>query len=418
MLSRSMSGFPKAPGFDHTVPFLREGYAFVSRRCDRLQSDGFHARLMLRPVVCLRGPAAAELVYSGERVTRVGAMPVSAVKLLQDFRSVQMLDDERHRARKAMFVRVCSVHEARRLADTMAGEWRSYFAGRTQPVVLLDAANAILTRTTLCWLGIDPDAADAPSRCREMSAMVDSVAVIGPRQWRAQYLRHRAERWAESVIRQRRGAHGASDETPIDVIASQRGDGRDLLDPAVAAVELLNIVRPTVAASRFIVFTAMALHEHPIWRERFASGDDSHLEAFVTEVRRLAPFFPVIGGRARFAFDWRGHRFAAGDWMLLDLYGTDRDERSWPAAEVFRPERFADRRPSLYEFVPQGAGVTEETHRCPGASIVTEIMMTAARLLTRGMTYELPKQDLSVDLSRMPARPQSGFIMNNVRMIG
>lgn len=68
--------------------------------------------------------------------------------------------------------------------------------------------------------------------------------------------------------------------------------------------------------------------------------------------------------------------------------------------------------------MPQGAGVTEQTHRCPGESIVTEIMMTAARLLTRGMTYELPRQDLSVDLSRMPARPQSGFIMHNVRMIG
>ena len=31
----------------------------------------------------------------------------------------------------------------------------------------------------------------------------------------------------------------------------------------MAAVELLNVLRPTVAVDRFIVFAALALHRHP-----------------------------------------------------------------------------------------------------------------------------------------------------------
>jgi len=412
-----MTAFPKAPGFDHTLAFLREGYPFISRRCARLRSDGFIARLMLRRVVCLRGAEAAELVYSPQRVTLVGAMPITVVKLLQDFGSVQTLDDAAHRTRKALFTRIGSVMESRRVAELMAEEWTRYFGGRaSRDAVLVEATDAILTRATMRWVGIDPERDDAGSRCRELTAMFETPGMLGPRHWRAQVLRSRAERWAQDVIRRARANGFERGDTPLDVVASHRNPDGALLKPEIAAVELLNVLRPTVAASHFIVFAAMTLHEHPEWRQRFAEGDESQLNAFVTEVRRLAPFFPVIGGRARMAFDWHGHRFAQGDWMLLDLYGTNRDPDLWPEAEAFRPERFATKAPGLYDFVPQGAGIAEETHRCPGESVVTEIIMAAVRLLTRTMTYRVPAQDLSVDLSRMPALPASGFRMVDVRI--
>ncbi len=37
----------------------------------------------------------------------------------------------------------------------------------------------------------------------------------------------------------------------------------NLLDPGVAAVELINILRPTVAVARYVAFAAVALHEFP-----------------------------------------------------------------------------------------------------------------------------------------------------------
>ena len=45
-------------------------------------------------------------------------------------------------------------------------------------------------------------------------------------------------------------------------------------DERVAAVELLNLLRPTVAIARFIVFAALALHLHPEWRARVAEDEE------------------------------------------------------------------------------------------------------------------------------------------------
>ncbi len=67
-----------------------------------------------------------------------------------------------------------------------------------------------------------------------------------------------------------------------------------LLDEKSAAVELINILRPTVANARYIVFAAMALHSHPEWRTRLQQSDDG-LDLFVDEVRRSYPFIPLIG---------------------------------------------------------------------------------------------------------------------------
>jgi fatty-acid peroxygenase len=42
-------------------------------------------------------------------------------------------------------------------------------------------------------------------------------------------------------------------------------------------------------------------------------------------------------------------------------------------------------------------------------------MKQAVRLLTTAMRYDLPAQDLGVDLSRMPTSPASRFVIANVR---
>jgi fatty-acid peroxygenase len=126
-------------------------------------------------------------------------------------------------------------------------------------------------------------------------------------------------------------------------------------------------------------------------------------------VRRLAPFFPLIGGRVREPFAWRGHRFASGDWLLLDIWGTNRDPRSWEAPDEFRPERFIGRDIGAWEFVSQGGGPYLETHRCPGEWITIALMKQAVRFLVREVDYEVPDQDLNVDLARIPAIPASGL---------
>jgi fatty-acid peroxygenase len=95
---------------------------------------------------------------------------------------------------------------------------------------------------------------------------------------------------------------------------------------------------------------------------------------------------------------------------VLKLLQDLRRRRIWGDAEAFRPERFLERPPGICEFIPQVAGDPHMTHRCPGEAITVELMKAAVKLLL-SMDYEVSEQDLSVDLSRIPARPRSGFLI-------
>src|SRR5699024_6346235 len=117
------NGLPRDTSLDSTLALLREGYDFVSRRCDRYQSNVFETRLMLRKAWCMRGAEAARLFYDDERFTRKNAMPPMTLRLLQDKGSVQTLDSRAHQHRKGMFMTLLDSEAVRHLADAFDLEW-------------------------------------------------------------------------------------------------------------------------------------------------------------------------------------------------------------------------------------------------------------------------------------------------------
>ncbi|MGY2001904.1 cytochrome P450 [Blastococcus sp. SYSU DS1024] len=409
---------PTLPVPDSSLALLRDGYAFVSRRCDQLGTDAFRTRLLLQPAVCMRGAEAARIFYSGERFTRTGAFPSSVLRLLQDEGSVQALDGEPHRHRKDMFLTVLQGTGSEAITGRLAEEWRRAVprwqrAGR---VALYDAVNEVLTRTATGWAGVPMTERDVRLRTRELSAMVDHAGDVGPRNWAARVLRNRSERWARQLVdRTRRGTLQPPPGSALAVIAAHRDTAGEPLTLPAAGVELLNVLRPIVAVSRYVVFAALALLRNPSWYDTFADGDDADLMAFVDEVRRFYPFFPLIGGRVHRPFSWQGYDFPVGQRVLLDLYGTNHDPRLWPDPEAFRPERFRDWDGDPYTLVPQGAGEYRDDHRCPGEPMTRLLIAEAVRQLTRSMRYRVGVQDLSISLRRLPTLPASGFVVSDVR---
>src|SRR5699024_206441 len=131
------------------------------------------------------------------------------------------------------------------------------------------------------------------------------VARFGPTNWYARWRRRGTEQWAAGLVQQvRAGDLDPGPGTALDVFAHHTEDDGQLLTPEVAAVELLNILRPILAVALFVEFAAVALIEHPQWREAFAAGVETDLEPFVQEVRRYYPFFPAVPGRVREPFSW------------------------------------------------------------------------------------------------------------------
>jgi fatty-acid peroxygenase len=412
-------GIPRDREADGTLALLREGYAFVGNRCRRNGADAFRTRLMLRPVVCMSGPEAARVFYGGERFTRRRAMPLATLKLLQDRGSVQQLEGEAHRVRKAMFTRMLDADADRRLAGRVEEAMRRRipeWAARGR-FSLLSALREAICRAVCDEAGVPLAERDVPRRAAELGALVDGAGSVGVRALAGLARRDAAERWARSLADAGRArTMPLAKGTMLRTILEHRDADGSRLSPDAAAVELLNVLRPAVAVANFAVFAAKALHEHPGWRDRLAAGDDADLRDFVQEVRRTAPFFPFVAGRARETFEWRGHLFRRGAWTILDIWGTGRDPRIWDEPDAFRPERHRGRRPDPFDMVAQGAGDVGAGHRCPGEDATVAVTMAAVRVLVSAMDWRVaPDQDLAVRLDRMPAMPEGGLQVEGVR---
>jgi fatty-acid peroxygenase len=412
--SRSPDEIPRVRG-DQTIPFLAEGYPYGSRRFDRFGADAFRARLAAQQVLFMRGASAARFFYEGDRFTRVGALPPTVVRSLQDIGSVQTLSGADHRARKGLFLDVLDAPQRAQMIDIFREQWqRALPAWQAAGTIRLhDAVAEVLTRTAIEWAGLPLAENEVTARTTEFLAMIDGAGAFGPRNWRGLALRHRTERWAQHVLSR---VDPSANSVAGAVLRHRDADGAPL-KLGTAAVELLNLLRPTVAVGRFVVFAALALHQHPTWQTRFRDGDEEHLRGFVQEVRRCAPFFPVVGGRATRALQWQGNALPAGSWVLLDLFATNRDSELWDAPSTFRPERHTPRMAHLDAVVAQGAGDYADGHRCPGEPATVDLIAEAVRQMTRHMRYQVPRQNLGVKLARFPTEPTSGFLMSHVRSV-
>ena len=175
----------------------------------------------------------------------------------------------------------------------------------------------------------------------------------------------------------------------------------------------LDIVRPICAVATHVAFAALALHDYPRYKLALRAGELS-AAAFTREVLRFYPLTPFVAARVRHTFQWRGIAFAKHDFALLDNYGLLRDKRYWEDPEAFLPERFEPKHPGVTALVPQcTANPSNDSHARVDALTFALLERAVERLAE--LDYEVPAQDLSYSLSRMPALPNSGFVVGNVR---
>lgn len=403
---------PNIKTADSTIALLRDPYRYIARRAAELGEDGFETRLLLRRTTCMTGVEAAGVFYDPARFQRAGAAPPPLPKTLFGQGGVQGLDGEDHRQRKAMFLQIAQPDRVEALAEAVTREWQRAVddwiaAGQIR---LYPELQLLLTRAVCAWAGVPLPAAEVETRTGQLTALFDQAGHVGVGHLRSRAARKAADRWAADIIGQIRA--GKLDPAPSSaayVVAHHRErDGRPMTS-GVAGVELLNVLRPTVATAVYITFVAHALDAHPAWRERLALGDGHEDLAFVEEVRRHYPFFPAVAAITREEFGWRGHRFPPGRRVLLDLYGTNHDSRYWPDPERFDPDRFLGEEPDRFAFVPQGGGDPAVHHRCPGEPIATRLMTLALDQMVRHMTYTPLAPSAAIDFGRLPALPAGGY---------
>lgn len=414
-----MREIPKDRGIDNTLSLVFEGYRFISNRCERYQSDIFQTRLLFEKTICFRGEAAAKVFYDTVKFSRQNAAPKRVQKTLLGEGGVQGLDGETHKQRKQIFMSLMTPEHMAQLTELTRQELQAAAKKweHSEQVVLLYAMQEVLCRAVCAWAGVPLLESEVHQRTRDLAAMIDGSGGAGPRHWRARWGRKQAEQWIETILDKIR-AHelDVPENSAAYAFAWHRTPEGNLLDKHIGAVDLLNVLRPTVAIARYVTFAALALHEHPDCRQKLKEETD-YAWLFTQEVRRFYPFFPFAAARVRQSFDWQEYRFSEGVQVLLDLYGTNHDPQLWENPEAFQPERFRQWDKSSFNFIPQGGGDHYVNHRCAGEWITIQIMEMALDFLAHSIKYDVPKQNLEVSLSRMPTLPKSRFLISNVRCI-
>ncbi len=414
-----MPQIPQDRSLDSTLALVFNGYKFISQRCQRYQSDIFQTRLLFQKTICFKGEEAAQVFYDPEKFKRKNAAPKRLKKTLFGESSIQGMDGAAHRHRKQMFMSLMTDEGIQRLADLTREQWlaSSQKWSQTDKIVLFEEAQAVFCRASCAWTGVPLVESEVKQRTADLEAMIDASGAVGPKHWRGRQGRQRAEKWIEDIIERVRNQQLIiPEDSAAYAIAMHRDLEGKLLDKHTAAVELINVLRPTVAIARYVTFAALALHQHPECRQKLQNGSEEYSEWFVQEVRRFYPFFPFAAAIVCQDFDWHGYHFDRGIRVLLDLYGTNHDPQLWSNPEDFAPERFRECNGSRFNLIPQGGGDYYTNHRCPGEWITIELMKVTLNFLTQSLQYDVPEQNLEISLSKMPTTPKSGFVINNIAL--
>lgn len=403
---------------DSTIALATEGYLFIKNKIDQYQTDVFETRLFGKKVICMSGEEATKMFYNSELLQRNGAMPKRIQHTLVGEEAIQTLDGEEHIRRKQQFMSLMKPVNIKYLVNIFNNNLDNYINrwGNSERVVLFEEMNEILCKTACQWSGVPLSESEIKERADDFSEMVDAFGAVGPRHWKGRIARNKAEDWINSIIRDvRSNKFQVEENTALYSFAYYKDINGKQLSENMAAIELINVLRPIVAISTYITFTALALYDNPEYLEKLLAGDSNYYEMFIKEVKRFYPFGPFLGAKVRKDFNWNHIEFKKGMLVLLDIYGTNHDSKIWTRPFDFWPERFAENKDDLFYFIPHGGGDSSSGHRCPGEGITTEIMKASLYLLVNKIEYEIPKQDLSFSLTKMPTLPESGFIMNNIK---
>ncbi|WP_072314567.1 cytochrome P450 [Agrococcus sp. Marseille-P2731] len=414
-----------SPTADDTIPFVLRGYDFtrsVWRRSRSATARAIPMRLLLDDGLLVRGREGVELFYDEARMRRHGAMPAFVQETLFGHGSVHSLDGAEHKHRKATFLDVAYEDEqVERLLPHLEREWRSeveaWAAGGERSAY--DAAVGALGRAIMRWAGLPGTAAAKTRWAAREAQIVDGFGVpYSPEFVLAVLNRHWCDRHARELIAAvRAGTVEAAEGSALHAWAWHRGPDGELLEPKLAGVELQNVLRPMIAVARFVAFAAKELHERPEWRARIAAETAERgsltegplAVAFAQELRRTAPFVPMLPAETLTEVELDGERLPAGHRVFLDIQGTNHDQAAWDRPREFDPERFVGRDDweSIPEFIPHGGGHPATGHRCPGEKIAIAGLAAAVAALSDPRVRILG-EGLDVNRRRLPTKPASG----------
>lgn len=163
-------------------------------------------------------------------------------------------------------------------------------------------------------------------------------------------------------------------------------DGRPMTDVELRdeLVTLLLAGHETTATALSWAVERLLRTPHALARLIDELEEDAYLDAVIHETLRSRPVVPIVGRMVQAPLAFGAYELPAGSFAGASLYGTNHNPKVYDDPRAFRPERFLDRKPDTYAWIPFGGGV----RRCIGAAFAQTEMRIVLRAVLRRARLE------------------------------
>jgi cytochrome P450 len=378
-MSAKLPPGPRMPRSLQAIGWTQRPLPFLER-CQRRFGDVFTLRILhWGDWVILSDPADVKKVFTAGPAVGVDVANPLLGPVLGP-RSVMLLEEPDHMTRRKLMLP--SFHgaainaEAEMMAAVARSEVSRWPVG--EPFALWPRMQAITLEVVMrAVFGPEPDPRldTLRQRLKRLTEWMNEprnlnmLAMLGP-DWvvRSRGYRAAMEPVEEAVMEEvrRRRAEAPREDVVSMMIEARYEDGspmseRDLRD------ELVTLLTdgPT-STSLAWCFERLLRNPETLERARedVLEGDGSYLDAVIKETLRLRPPVPVVVRRALEPMELGGYEVPAGTTVAPCIHLIHLREETYPEPRRFRPERFLERAPGTYTWIPFGGG----TRRCLAAS--------------------------------------------------
>jgi cytochrome P450 len=310
--------------------------------------------------------------------------------------SVILLDEDAHLAQRRLMLPAFHGEQVGRLTQVMAEVAAAEVERwpRDEPVALHPRLQALTLEVILRTVfGLDEGARLDRLRAGLTDVLaigVSPVSLLPPLQrdlgrlspWR-RFVRTRAAVDAElfALIEERRADATERDDVLSLLLAARHEDGSPM-SPQELRDELMTLLvagHETTASELAFAFERLVRNPAVLARltEEIAGGDgDAYVTATVQETLRRRPVLPNAAPRLVMEeIEVGGWRYPTGACLVAHAYLIHHDPEIYPEPYAFRPERFLDKAPGTYTWIPFGGG----RRRCLGATFAMVEMKVVLR---------------------------------------
>ena len=387
---------PRTPRALQTARWIARPAAFLEDAARRY-GDMFTLRIANEGTwVFLSDPEAVKQVFTGDpRLLHAGEANIVLLPVLGSH-SVLLLDDDAHMAQRKLMLPPFHGERMRGYEETMAGvaarEIERWPAGEplsswpTMQAITLEVIMRTVfgvretgrleqlgraLRSSLSW-------AAEPRRMAQL-------ALLGPRRVAERGTLQRALAPTDELIyeeiRSRRDAPDLAERDDVLslLLQARHDDGTAMSDKELRDELMTLLVAGHETSATALAWALEALTRHPEalsrLREEVDSGNDSYLDAVVKETLRLRPVLALVLRRLIEPMEIGGRLLPAGVNVAPCIYLVHRRADVYDDPRAFRPERFLEKPPGTYTWIPFGGGV----RRCLGASFAQFEMKVVLR---------------------------------------